>query len=341
VGEKIWKISFLLLMFVVLAGCSQNNHLVAKSMEKEDINRTAWLAYWDMDSGGKELDRIGNRVGKLSFFGAYYNELDRLFIPEGLDALKNECKRKQQQYETYLTFVNDKKNMSGSVVLKDTELLRRLFAQADSMDKHIDDIIAMTLKGGFDGIEIDFERIWQDESVGKLFLRFVDKLYPRAQAKNLKVRIVLEPNAPFATAVFPNGPEYVVMMYNLYGLHSGPGPKANKPFIQKVLTQMDKLPGEKSIAFSTGGCLWGSNGKKQLLTELEAKKLSMVYDAAPQRDSASQSLFYEYENDGIKYQVWYADVTTLNFWSKIAKDQGVYKISLWKLGGNDALKKIL
>ncbi|HWR29542.1 MAG TPA: hypothetical protein VN631_06880, partial [Negativicutes bacterium] len=123
--------------------------------------------------------------------------------------------------------------------------------------------------------------------------------------------------------------------------HSGPGPKADKTFIQKVITQMASLPGEKSVAFSTGGCVWGSNGKKQLVTEAEAKVLVAAYDVTPKRDKESQNLVFEYENDGVTYQVWYADVKTLNFWSGIAKEQGVTKISLWRLGGNVDLKKIM
>ena len=35
-------------------------------------------------------------------------------------------------------------------------------------------------------------------------------------------------------APYSVGPEYMVMLYNLYGLHSGPGPKADGPFIEKT-----------------------------------------------------------------------------------------------------------
>ena len=208
------------------------------------------------------------------------------------------------------------------------------------MDKHIDDIIEITKKMDLDGVEIDYERVWKDEAIGKLFLRFVDKLHSRARDNNLKVRVVLEPNTPFATAAFTKGPEYVVMFYNLYGLHSGPGPKANKSFILKVLKQMENLPGEKAAAFSMGGSLWGSNGKKQLITEQEAKALASAHNVVPVRDGESQSLFFEYVNEEVRYQVWYADITTLNYWSSIVKAQGVNKVNLWRLGGNIDINKM-
>ena len=324
----------------VVAGCSQNNHLVAKSMEKADIKRTTWLAYWDLDAGGKDLIKIGNKAGKIAYFGAYFDEFDRLFIPSELAEIKKEHKIKKMPVESYLTFVNDKKNLDGTVVLKDLEVLRRLFSKDEAMDKHIDDIIALTQQGGYDGIEIDYERIWKDEGIVPLFLSFTEKLYPRARARNLKVRIVLEPNIPFSATSFVKGPEYVVMLYNLYGLHSGPGPKANKAFIQKVLLQMEALPGEKSVAFSTGGGVWGSNGKKQQVTEADAKTLAAAYDAELHRDPESQNVFFAYENDGVHYQVWYADVKTLNYWSSLVKEKGVEKISFWRLGGNVELNRI-
>ena len=336
----LWKVILLSVVFAILAGCTQNNELVAKSMDKNAINRTAWLAYWDLEAGRKDLARIGRQVGKVAYFGAYFDEFDRLFIPSELADIKKEHKIKKLPVESYLTFVNDKKNLDGTVVLKDLEVLRRLFSKDDAMDKHIDDIIAMTQQGGFDGIEIDYERVWKDESIVPLFLRFTEKLYPRARARNLKVRIVLEPNTPFSATSFVKGPEYVVMLYNLYGLHSGPGPKANKAFIQKVLLQMEALPGEKSVAFSTGGGMWGSNGKKQQVTEAEAKTLAAAYDAELHRDTESQNVFFDYENDGVHYQVWYADVKTLNYWSSLVKEKGVEKISLWRLGGNVELNRI-
>jgi len=86
---------------------------------------------------------------------------------------------------------------------------------------------------------------------------FINKLYRRAQGCGLKLRVVLEPRALVSTTDFPPGSEYVIMLYNLYGLHSGPGPKANKDFIETTLERMNLLPADKTVAFATGGCMWG------------------------------------------------------------------------------------
>lgn len=335
---KVLKMILLAAMLSVLTGCALNSPVKADA--KETVRTSSWIAYWDLDAGEKDLQRIETNLDKLSYFCAYFNQDDRLFIPQEISDKQKKIKSKKGTYETYLTFVNDRKNSDGTADLKDIEVLRRLFFSDTAMEKHIDEIIALTLQGGYSGVEIDYERIWNDEKIGQYFLKFADKLYGKAQANNLKVRIVLEPSTPFSSATFPQGPEYVVMIYNLYGLHSGPGPKANKEFIQNTLVRMAALPGSKSAAFSTGGCIWGNNGEKRFLTEVEAKSLAVTYDVAAKRDKESQCLVFSYKDKGVSYQVWYADIETLNYWITIAKNQGVNNISLWRLGGNIDINKI-
>lgn len=337
---KIVKAAIIASLFVILTGCNYDSQSVSHAVAKEATKRSAWLAYWDLAAGEKDLAKIGSKLDKLSYFGAYFDKFDRIFVPRELSDKKSEIEKKKGKYKTYLTFVNDKQNFDGSVVMKDIEVLRRLFADDASMEKHIDDIIALTLQGGYDGIEIDYERIWKDKEVGQSFLKFADKLYTEAQKNNLQLRLVLEPRTPFSATGFPRGPEYVVMIYNFYGLHSAPGPKANKEFIQKTVTQMEALPGEKSVAFSTGGCVWGDNGEKRFLSEVDAKTLAMTNGAETKRDEESQCIIFDYKNTGVSYQVWYADVKTLNYWISVAKEQGSNNISLWRLGGNIDINKI-
>lgn len=337
--DRIFRMMLLAAVFFFLTGCNYDSPV--KVDAKETSRGSSWIAYWDLDAGEKDLQRIGNKLDKLSYFGAYFDQDDRLFIPQELSEKQKKLKSQKANYEIYLTFINDKQNSDGSAELKDIEVLRRLFVDDAAIEKHIDEIITMTLQGGYNGIEIDYERIWTDPKIGQSFLNFTDKLYAKALKNNLKLRIVLEPGSPFATGAFPNGPDYVVMVYNLYGLHSGPGPKADKEFIQKTLTRMEALPGCKWAAFSTGGCLWGDNGEKRFLSEVEAKTLAVTYDAAAKRDKGSQCLVFAYKDKGVSYQVWYADVETLNYWIAIAKTYGIGNISLWRMGGNVDLNKIL
>ena len=338
--RRISRVILSILVFIVLAGCNYQYGTAFKAITNQPPVRASWLAYWDMDAGGKDLKEIGSKLDRLSYFGAYFDKDDCLFLPPEIADQKNKLKT-GGKYETYLTFVNDRQNADGSVIQKDRGVIRRLLSNDILMDSHVDEIIAMTRKGGYNGIEIDYEKIWKDEDLGRSFLRFTQKLYQKAVQNHLKVRIVLEPSAPFSMSDFLSGPEYVVMFYNLYGLHSQPGPKANKEFIQRTISRMEALPGDKSAAFSTGGCIWGTNGKKSYLTEAEAKRLAVQYDAKRERDEDSRCIVFKYQDKGVAYQVWYADVETLNYWISLAQQQGVNNISLWRLGGNADINRII
>lgn len=325
---KIWLCGAALL---ILVGCSSGGPS-GWAGPKESPSKAAWIVYWDLETGGGDLNKIGHRLGKLSWFAAYFDAQDRLFVPPELTQSKQQFTKGQPAM--YLTIVNDKVNANGSVVQKDLDVLSRVFADDKSMERHIEEIIRLALDGGYHGIEVDYERIWRDPTLGLSFTAFTSRLYVESRKNNLKLRIVLEPNAPFDSPYFATGPEYVVMLYNLHGLHNGPGPKADRAFIQKTIKRMKALPGEKSVALATGGVVWADNRGKKMVTEAEAKNLAAKNGAKVSRDRDSQCLVFSYQDQGIWHQVWYADVHTLNFWIAVTQEQGEIPISLWRLGGN-------
>lgn len=336
-ASRFWKISLCTILCVgLLTGCYLGSASDVSSSVKGDV--TVWLAYWDADAGSKDIKRLKGKGYNISYFAAYFDKDANLFIPDEITQAKE--KLGNLGGKAYLSFVNDKEKPDGANILKDKDVLHEVFENDETMQNHIDSILSLAKQGKYDGVEIDYETFWKDEDLVEKFLEFTKNLYDQAEAAGLKVRIILEPNTPFM-ADFAEGPEYVVMMYNLYGLHSGPGPKANKEFIQAVLTKMQNLPGEKSVAFSTGGCLWGSEGEKRLLTEDAAMVLAKTYHARVTRDEASACQFFSYTEANINYTVWYADAETLKFWNAVASELGGNtNISIWRMGGNADIAKI-
>ena len=175
---------------------------------------------------------------------------------------------------------------------------------------------------------------------------FTYRLIVACVQQHLKLRIVLEPSMPF-DAGFAPGAEYVVMLYNLYGKHSGPGAKAERAFIEKTIERMHALPGSPSVAFATGGCLWqdhhvifGGGGEKRFITQREAEELAARAHAEPVRDEESAALHFAADIDGHKTEVWYADSETLNAWITCAANQGIEQVSIWRMGGNHEIGKV-
>jgi len=131
----------------------------------------------------------------------------------------------------------------------------------------------------------------------------------------------------------PQGPVYVMMAYNLYGMQTGPGPKADRAFIAELATRMKKVPGEKAIALAAGGFDWPQAGEPAALTEAQAVELAKSSLEMPRRDNASGSLHFQYvDDDNRKHTVWYADESTLQTWADIVQGEGYRTIALWRLG---------
>lgn len=298
-------------------------------------NFTAWEAYWSNDAVVEETVLLQEALQKVVHFAAYFNALNELFIPDETTQIFQELKAKKLGVAHYLSIVNDKINGDGSSSLKDTDVLYDIFANDETMSKHIETILEMALQEGYDGIEIDYEAIRQDKKLWKLFIEFSEKLYARLQENNLSMRIVLEPSAPVEEFIFPSGPEYVMMCYNLYGSGSEAGPKADKNFVKDLLNKMEHVPGEKSFAFATGGFDWDEDGNVKALTEMEAGALRDEYAVVSIRDSNSGALTFQYKDqEGTTHEVWYADGETLITWMTLVKDAGDYGISFWRLNGN-------
>lgn len=333
-----WIFLFTCLLFS-LTGC-----IVGSANRGNPPHKTqyaAWLPYWDIESAAAELRKTERNLKSLSYFVAYFDEKNHVFMPPQLQEQWNLQRDKKRGYDVYLTFVNDKVFASGASVMKDTTFLLELWRTDESMEAHIDELIHMTQVYGFDGLEIDYEQLWGgDAVVRERFLLFTYRLALKAQQAKLKLRIVLEPGADFR-APFCRGPEYVVMLYNLYGTHSDAGPKADFDFIAAKTQAMRFLPGEPAVALATGGCQWGSDGSRSFISEQEAAALAKEYKAIKRRDENSACVVFQYQKDGVDYEVWYADFRTLREWIKCAALNGVNKISLWRLGSNITIEKAL
>ena len=314
----------LICVFTALSGC------LNRASHPQEVKVSYWLAYWDMDNGLKEYDKLHDHMASISYFAAYYDKDNKLFIPPEVRQARAQDDR---EIIKYLSVVNDKAWGGDVYTEKDIRILQAMFADDIELNKQVNAILKLTHDEGFDGVEIDYEKLWNTPSLRDPYIHFIDVLYRHATEQGLKVRVILEPSADF-TAPFPTGPEYVVMVYNLYGTHSGPGPKANDIFILTVLQRMQSLPGSKNVAFSTGGCVWSQKESPAFIDEGQAMELAKKYSVVPVRDAGSSALHFEYTDKGTTYTVWYADSATLKHWVAVASQQGITAASIWRLGNN-------
>ncbi|HWR21954.1 MAG TPA: glycosyl hydrolase [Feifaniaceae bacterium] len=304
---------------------------------------SAWAAYWDTERVSAELSLLAPELKSVSVFSALFRADGSLYVPEETAALLAFI---QEQFggtqDIYLTFVNDIARKGGGFSLKDTALLERLFADEERMDAHIKEMIALAQEFRCDGIELDYEAMRKVPGLWKPFAAFLGRLYDAAQEAGLLCRVVLEPSA-LCKAKYPEGPDYVLMCYNLYGSHSGPGPKADIRFLNALADESRDLL-NLSFALSTGGFDWDEDGEAAQLTEREAETLRTAQGIPPERDEGSGALHFTYTaEDGTQHEVWYADGETLTIWMRAVKEKGVSRFAIWRAGGNtdEALQAVL
>ncbi|MHC1717179.1 MAG: glycosyl hydrolase family 18 protein [Acidaminococcaceae bacterium] len=333
------RIILLSLVLFLIAGCYNGKQANVKAAGQTKNQLSVWTVYWDAEEGSKEFGRFEKRLDEVCLFGAYFEEDGNLFLPEELTFDKRVAKKKKQLVE-YLTIVNDRVLSDGGKEYKKTEFLQELLNDQERRKEHIDEIIALAKAEHFDGVEIDYERVWKDCETKDSFVPFIKELYAATTTNDLKLRVVLEPGTPFNDIELPVGPKYVVMLYNLYGMHSGPGAKADSAFIKKVLGKMVNMPEPKAVAFATGGCMWNSDGEKKFITEKEARQLLEQYKTDAKRDAGSKAVTFKYREGTTVCEVWYADAATLDYWISLAEDAGVRDIAIWRLGSNETLNKI-
>lgn len=320
-----------LMCAISAVGCAQSTPLITEEeAAKLPLHQSAWLAYWDTENGLKEQKKTGKELESLVYFAANFTPEGNLTYPGDLENARK--KAKKTKAVDYISVVNDITAKGDVVALKDTKILGKVLADEAARGKHIDELLALTQKEKMPGLEIDYENVWKDDTTTKLFPLFIEELNVRAKANNLKLRVVLEPSTPFSKIQWPVGPEYVVMLYNLYGPHSGPGPKAARQFIYNTMGKMANLPEPKVAAFSKGGCIWSSKGKPKFISENEAQDLLKKHKAKATRDINSKALSFKFREGTNVQEVWFADKETLKAWALWSRQFKVDKVAWWRLG---------
>ena len=318
----------------------------------------AWVTYWDFEQGMKEAVAVQSQLNSVSYFAAVLDgEGKAMTMGHPHKFTGQKFTRYRASVKKYLTVVNDVykdvHNPKGERIAKDTQILLKLFESPETINGHIADLFALVKRNRFDGLEIDYENIWKDPEIARRYVRFLEILVPLAEKEEIPLRVILEPGffefgdpvTSLATLIedfnVPEGPEYVVMCYNLYGPHSKTGgAKADTRFLEKVLFKLKSLPRPSSVALATGGCVWQEGKAPYFVTEKEALLLQKNLYAVAQRDEGSQAMYFKGKNpSGKNVECWYADAKTIIAWKRQVMDYGVDGISLWRLGGNHKIKE--
>ena len=339
--------AIVVMMMLSVTGCLPAALSVNAARRPQPVfNGNVWVTYWDYDNGIREAVKIQTQLNSVSYFAAAFDKNANIILVGPVQKFREQkFKRYRAEIRKFLTVVNDVyrdiHNPNGESIEKDTQLLAELFQSDSTMRDHVKALVACVKKNQFDGLEIDYENIWKNPAIAGKYVRFLGFLVEETDKEKIPLRVILEPGIPVRQYDLPEGPEYVVMCYNLFGSHTADGgPKADSDFLDKMLAKVSQLPRPHSVALATGGCVWIEGKRPFFVTENEALALQKEMKASLHRDPFSQAQYFNGRNAaGKNVECWFADARTIIAWKRQALDYGVDGISLWRLGGNHKIEK--
>ncbi len=326
-----------LLMFCFMAlliGCAPQAATTAPESGAGVLS--AWIVDWDLEQGLEEWKAQRDVLRNVYAFGAYFDARGDVFLAAPwvrLLAGGASCWNGPPP-QSWLTVVNDRVTAQGAVQ-KDPELVRALLSNPLFRRRYMQTFTTLVATYGFQGLELDFEKVYPAD--WPHYLRFCSQLAEILRHRNIAFRVVLQPQRAYISDVLPKDLDYCVMGYNLYGHHSGPGPKATPDFLRTVADMLREsgVLNKTGLALATGGFDWKAEKDARNVTEKEALSLAQRYGAAPVRDQASGYLVFRYRSENSEeHEVWYADAATLSKLWEAAYAAGFRDLTLWRLGGN-------
>ena len=320
----LWSLISCCLLFVSVQ-CVPQGHAAADRY-------AAWVVYWDAERGLEESAEHATGFSETVCFEAYFEESGEWFVPAESEQIMENYR--ERELPICLSLVNDVQMDDGSIVQKSKDFLMQTLLTEAARSAHIAKIMQLVRTYRLDCLEIDYENLKDNTELWEGFTIFVYDLYRILNHNGIKMRVVLECRAP-NYAELPEGPEYICMCYNLYGYHSGPGPKADRIFLEAVGEDWKNVPGEVHMAFACGGFLWTGDKVQKAMTEQEATAWLEENGITAQRDPDSMALRAILHGEE-KYTLWFADGVTLAFWRDTMREQGYHCFDLFRLGGNKA-----
>ena len=298
---------------------------------------SAWIADWDMERGLREWRAHPGLFGSVRVFSAAFTERGGVELaPAWASLLGRDVTTVFGRVPVLLTVVNDVVSASGkNNKLKDPGIVAQNVATAEARSRHIAALLALAERSRFTGLEIDYENVAED--VWPQFLTFIRELWAKTQERGLTLAVVLQPQRRYLTMPLPSGPSYVLMGYNLFGSHSGPGPKATPAFLADQAASLRAIGAldATALALATGGFDWIGDKSVNQLDETAAADLIAAQKASSRRSEPDGYLVSRYRDAaGHNHEIWHADAVTFSRLWQSARASGFRSLIVWRLGGN-------
>lgn len=317
-----------------------NKIYVRENIEEQKENKKISLV-WDYYSEyAKAPDRTGTTIDGVNvvspaFFMLEKGENGALFDNVGTAGQAYIDWANSNNYEVWPMVSNNSLKDTTSKILNNYEHRQLL----------IENIVNMAIKYKLDGINIDFEYMYQADK--DKFSRFIIELAPRL--KEIGVALSVDVTAPDGSAdwslcydrhVIGNVADYIIFMaYDQYGTSSNSaGTTAGYNWVETNLNKFvgiqEEIPSEKvilGIPFYTR--LWkeDSDGKISSVT-VNMKAVDVVLPANVERvwDDTLKQNYVEYVQEGYTYKMWIEDERSIKAKLSLVQQYNLGGVAFWE-----------
>nr|WP_199156795.1 glycosyltransferase [Pedobacter sp. ASV2] len=220
----------------------------------------------------------------------------------------------------------------------DGQAVRRLLNNPDAQEKLISNLITITKKYGFKGINIDFEELNLENSDS--FNNFMKNLYTQFHNEKLIVSQDISPeNDDYKPEILQHYNDYIILMaYDQHNDQSNAGDISHQEWVEDKLDDIcSKVdPNKVILALACYGYDWPSKSIGVPVTYEAAIINAVNYKSTVNYDPASANLNYNYNDaNGIRHDVYFTDAATNFNLIRKADDWGIAGVALWRLGSED------
>ncbi|WP_421942048.1 glycosyltransferase [Pedobacter sp.] len=220
----------------------------------------------------------------------------------------------------------------------DGAAVSRLLHDLPAQEMLISNLLKLTEKHHFKGINIDFEELNLENRAG--FNAFMKNLYAQFHARNLIVSQDISPeNDDYNPAILQNYNDYIVLMaYDQHTDQSNAGDISHQEWVEDKLDDIcnEMNPNKVILALACYGYDWPQNSVGKSVTYEEAMTTAVNYKSQIHYNPISANLHYSYKDgSNISHQVYFTDAATNFNLIRKADDWNIAGVALWRLGSED------
>ncbi|MFD6416839.1 glycosyl hydrolase family 18 protein [Streptomyces sp. NPDC060194] len=301
---------------------------------------SAWLPYWDQEGAYRDALEHAGQLHTVSPFWYQAHSAERVAGHRGAGERRIVDGLRAAGIQVVPTV------METMPAGKLAEIVTTPALRA----RHVDALLAVVRAGDHDGLDIDYESIaptgdatWRAvrDGYADLLTELCDTLHELRK----QCIATVTPQTAVSGRVWDYerlgrvADRVRIMAYNLHWATGKPGPIASPEFYEDILANATaKIPRDKlEMGLPAYGWDWaeGSDARARHVTWHEAEALRKEVGAPYEIDEDSRTPHFDYEEDGVRRQVWYQDARGVAEHLEVLRRHGVESTALWALNFED------